>query len=268
MGPVSPVSNTSNTSAGGVGGIPLTIPNPDLIPPVLTVNAGGTGGSPLYDNDGNPIKTVSGVPVVTGGTGGIPVLSESTGGDVVDADLSNVYVNDPNGTELGVVGVVMTSPGQEYLSNSTETDLDGNVKELIPDPNANYDGESSYVTSLSDVIVENTGFGYDINDTSSVDGGSVASAGDTLPGDATSDSIQNVGQAQVELNIQDGLIVGVNVVNGGFGFTKLPEISINSDTGAGAKLLPVLKFTRVTDASQLAQTSKQAVVTVISCIEK
>jgi len=64
------------------------------------------------------------------------------------------------------------------------------------------------------------------------------------------------------------LIVGVNVVNGGFGFTKLPEISINSDTGAGAKLLPVLKFTRVTDASQLAQTSKQAVVTVISCIEK
>ena len=119
-----------------------------------------------------------------------------------------------------------------------------------------------------DVVVENTGFGYDDNDTASVSGGSVASAGDTLPGDGTSDTIQKIGQAEVELKIQDGLIVGVNVVNGGFGFTKLPEITINSDTGAGAKLLPVLKFTKVDDASQLAQVTQDAVVTVISCIEK
>ena len=235
---------------------------------MLTVNAGGTGGSPLYDNDGNPIKTVGGVPVVTGGTGGIPVLSGSIGGDAVDADLSNVYVNDPNGNELGVLNVVMTSPGQEYLSNTTETNLDGDVKELIPDPNANYDGEQSYVTSLADVVVENTGFGYGDDDTASVGGGSVDVAGDTLPGDATGDTIQKPGQAQVELNIQNGLIVGASVVNGGFGFSKLPEISINSDTGAGAKLLPVLKFTKVDDASQLAQTTQQAVITVISCIEK
>ena len=143
----------------------------------------------------------------------------------------------------------MTNPGQEYLPNTTETDIDGNVKELIPDPNANYDGEQSYVTSLDDVVVENTGFGYDDNDTASVSG-------------------EGEGEAEVELKIQDGLIVGVNVVNGGFGFTKLPEITINSDTGAGAKLLPVLKFTKVDDASQLAQVTQDAVVTVISCIEK
>ena len=167
-----------------------------------------------------------------------------------------------------IADVVITDPGSGFLPNTTETDLDGNVKELIPDPNANYDGEQSFVTSLDAVVVENTGFGYDDNDTASVSGGSVASAGDTLPGDATSDTIQKVGQAEVELKIQDGLIVGVNVVNGGFGFTKLPEITINSDTGAGAKLLPVLKFTKVDDASQLAQITQDAVVTVISCIEK
>ena len=97
-----------------------------------------------------------------------------------------------------IADVVITDPGSGFLPNTTETDLDGNVKELIP----------------------------------------------------------------------DGLIVGVNVVNGGFGFTKLPEITINSDTGAGAKLLPVLKFTKVDDASQLAQITQDAVVTVISCIEK
>ena len=39
------------------------------------------------------------------------------------------------------------------------------------------------------------------------------------------------GQAEVELNIEDGLIVGANVVNGGFGFTDLPDLLINSDTG-------------------------------------
>ena len=186
---------------------------------------------------------------------------------VTGSDLP-VYIADPNGTELGVVGVVMTNPGQEYLPNTTETDIDGNVKELTPDPNANYDGEQSFVTSLDAVVVENTGFGYDDNDTASVSGGSVASAGDTLPGDATSDTIQKIGQAEVELKIQNGLIVGVDVVKGGFGFTKLPEITINSDTGAGAKLLPVLKFTKVDDASQLAQITQDAVVTVISCIEK
>ena len=167
-----------------------------------------------------------------------------------------------------IADVVITDPGSGFLPNTTETDIDGNVKELTPDPNGNYDGEQSFVTSLDDVVVENTGFGYDDNDTVSVSGGSVASAGDTLPGDATSDTIQKVGQAEVELKIQDGLIVGVNVVNGGFGFTKLPEITINSDTGAGAKLLPVLKFTKVDDASQLAQITQDAVVTVISCIEK
>ena len=64
-------------------------------------------------------------------------------------------VTDPNGNpSTGVIAVVMTSPDQEYLPNTTETDIDGNVKEIIPDPNANYDGEVSYVTSLSDVVVQ------------------------------------------------------------------------------------------------------------------
>ena len=34
---------------------------------------------------------------------------------------------------------------------------------------------------------------------------------------------------------------------------RLPDLRINSDTGSGAKLSPVLKFTKVDDASQLAE---------------
>tara|TARA_A100001391_G_scaffold166103_2_gene126085 strand:+ start:107 stop:2344 length:2238 start_codon:yes stop_codon:yes gene_type:complete len=230
------------------------------------------------------------------GAGGFPVMGE---------------VTDPDGnTSLGVTDVVITNPGQGFLPNTTETDFDGNVKEVIPDPNANYDGAVSYVTTLESVVVENTGFGYDDTDTASVTGGSVGGslspvddgaietdvgAGDatgviTGVGDATgvgdetgvssgfvtgdgisTNGVQNPGQAEVELIIQDGRIEKVNVVNGGFGFTSIPDITINSDTGALAKLTPVLKFIRIDDATQLAdlpQIDQDRVVTVISCITK
>ena len=169
-------------------------------------------------------------------------------------------VLDPNGNPTtGITNVVITNPGSGYLPTTTETDMDGNVTQVIPDPDGNYDGEQNYVTSLDDVVVDNTGFGYDDNDTVTVDGGGT--------GDGTGDGTGS-GGAEVELEITDGLITGANVVNGGFGFTDLPDLTINSDTGLGAKLIPVLKFTKVDDASQLAQISQDAVVTVISCIDK
>ena len=65
-------------------------------------------------------------------------------------------------------------------------------------------------------------------------------------------------------------------MNGGFGFTDLPELTINSDTGFGARLRPVLGFTKVEDAAQLTDTNipfdrnlpQNIVVTVIDCIHK
>ena len=143
---------------------------------------------------------------------------------------------------------MITNPGGGYLPNTTETDLDGNVKELIPDPNGNYDGSTSYVTSLSDIVLQNTGFGYQEGDTIKVEGGG--------------------GQATAELIIEDGYVAGAKVIDGGFGFTDLPDLIINSDTGSGARLLPVLKFTKVEDATELAQVSQDAVITVIDCVTK
>ena len=222
------------------------------------------------------------------GAGGYPIMGQ---------------VTDPNGNDsLGVTGVVITNPGQQYLPNTTDTtiDEDGNlvVKEVIPDPNANYDGAVSYVTTLDDVIVENTGFGYADNDTVLVTGGSIgeslsptvdtstdvagtgvgvgAGSGFVDGDNISTNGVQIPGQAQVELVISDGRIESANVINGGFGFTSLPDLTINSDTGALAKLTPVLKFTKVDDATQLADTNipfdrnlpQSAVVTVISCITK
>ena len=204
------------------------------------------------------------------GAGGYPIMSE---------------VTDPNGNvSLGVSGVVMTNSGQGFLPNTTDTTRDENgnlvVKEVVPDPNANYDGAISYVTTLDRVIVENTGFGYADTDTVLVSGGSIDSEVlPSLPTDTTDTTVQPIqtpGQAQVELVISDGRIEGANVINGGFGFTSLPDLTINSDTGALARLIPVLKFTKIDDATQLADTNipfdrnlpQSAVVTVISCITK
>ena len=147
-----------------------------------------------------------------------------------------------------VVDVVITEPGSGFLPNTTETSRDENgdivVKEVIPDPNGNYDGEISYVTQLDDVVVQNAGVGYNDNDTVTVEG------------------------AEVELVIQNGHVIGANVVNGGFGFTDLPNLQINTNNGVGAKLLPVLKFTKVDDAKSDVEITQDAVVTVISCIQK
>ena len=142
--------------------------------------------------------------------------------------------------------VVITDGGQNYLPNTTETDLDGNVKEVTPNPNASYDGSTSYVTSLSDIVLQNTGFGYQEGDTIRVEGD----------------------KAKAELIIEDGYVAGAKVIDGGFGFTDLPDLIINSDTGSGARLLPVLKFTKVEDAAELSQVSQDAVITVIDCVTK
>jgi hypothetical protein len=163
---------------------------------------------------------------------------------------------------------------------------------VIPNPNENYDGEISYVTTLDDVFVQTAGLGYDDNDTVTVVGNigsdtnvnviTGVSDDETVTGDAIgtvvdpetgtietgTGTVSGTGSAEVELTIQDGSIIGATVVNGGFGFTNLPELRINTDTGYGAVLLPVLKFTKVEDAQSLSEITQKSVVTVISCIQK
>ena len=203
---------------------------------------------------------------------------------VSDDNGNPLYEPNEFGDEQGVVAVTIVSPGEGFLPNTVETtfsvDADGNITEsttgvtvpvtdgdlptgaIAPDDATGgngSDGSTSYVTGLDDVAVIDTGFGYDDNDTA-----------DVMIPDGNGGEVVDESGSQVELDISDGFIIGASVVPGGqgFGFTELPRIRINSDTGVGATLRPILKFTRVDDANALAATSQNAVLTVIDCVQK
>ena len=211
-------------------------------------------GPPRIDFIGGGGEGASGNAIVNALGNVIGVAIDNGGNNFTEPPLLSFVDGCDNGYGAGgyariqdgsVVDVVITAGGHEYIPNTTETDMDGNVKEIIPDPNANYDGSTSYVTTLSDVVIENVGFGYEQGDTVTVDNG-----------------------AEVELEIVDGRIIGANIVNAGFGFTELPKLTINSNTGSLARIFPVLEFTKIDDAAQVANISQDVVVTVIDCITK
>lgn len=183
------------------------------------------------------------------GAGGYAVIgpvSETTPG---------VYVPNANGNDVGVVDIIINNPGGGFLPNVTQTDASGNVKETVIDPNSgfNSDGTTSYVTVINNVVVGDTGFGY--SDDTTV----------TVIGD---DGEPDTSGSQVNVTVVDGFVVKAEVVNGGAGFTRLPELQLNSDTGAGARLLPVLKFIPIEQAKELAAISQASVLTVIDCVQR
>ena len=148
------------------------------------------------------------------------------------------------GDDGGIDRIIVDYGGYGYLNNF------GDIKTIygtIPgDTNtetANSDNKT--VTGQIDIVeVFNPGFGYNPDDTATV-------------GDGTTG-------AEVNLKIIGGRILDVEVVNGGTGFTSIPEITINSETGVGADLSPVLKFTDVGEESL----KPGEIVTVVNCVGK
>lgn len=197
------------------------------------------------------------------GSGGYAIIgpvspSTDNNGNVITDDGGNtIYVPDPNGTDTGVTSIVVVDPGQGYLPNTIETTRDENgnliTKEVLVNPNTNTDGATSYVTQIESVIVKDTGFGYSNDTTITV---------------IDSNGQPDTSGSTVEVTVVDGFIVKADVLSGGAGFTSIPELQINSDTGAGATLLPVLKFTKIENAKQLAATTQTAIVTVIDCVQR
>jgi len=142
-------------------------------------------------------------------------------------------------------GDQVTEPGgNQVLIQESTTITTKSPQDVVPrgtSPTLNT-GDYPVVLEIEDINILDPGFGYDENDEVVIGNGA-------------------------ELKIKTdalGSVTGVNVINGGIGFTEDPDLYIKSDTGYNAKLMPVFKVIRVdqdTDPSA-------AVVQVIDCVGK
>ena len=120
-----------------------------------------------------------------------------------------------------VVQVVMVNSGFNYLNTpSGITEFGQPTEELLPSEQV---VTREYVTCLDEIQILDTGIGY-------------------LPTDTVSIT-PDVAGLQVKVQITEiGQIVAMEVLSSGCGFGEVPEITINSDTGAGLKVRPVMRF--------------------------
>ena len=95
---------------------------------------------------------------------------------------------------------------------------------------------------IDSVVVTMPGFGYNSTDTITA------------------------GNADLEPVILGGRVVGVKVNNKGNGFTNIPDITINSETGRGARLKPIMKFVSLNEVSETLDPTQ--VISVVDCIDK
>ena len=101
------------------------------------------------------------------------------------------------------------------------------------------------ISTIGDFEISNPGFGYTTGDTATIIGG---------------------GGADIELEITNGGISGVNIINSGMGFDSIPEVQINTDTGYNARLTPVLSFIREDLAGDIPSGTK--ILSVVDCVGK
>ena len=168
-----------------------------------------------------------------------------------------------------VTDVVITSPGLNYLGPNdlggpTPEDVVRNVRGDISDNvtggvtggvsggidpcsvNPIDEDGNQVVGFIKEIIILSTGIGYTEDDI----------------------IINDVCDSDVIIKPKldpDGRIVGVNIVNPGTGLKVSPRLSINTQDGFGATLLPVLGFKEVTDPTP--ETNRQIVQQVILCSE-
>lgn len=212
------------------------------MPKVKIFGGGGSGatGNAVVDAFGQ----VMGVNITNPGGGYSSTAYVSFEDECENGSGAKGYARIKNGK---VQDVVVTNPGSGYLGPDT-SDVDEEVDDVTlvesacSIPPAESSGAIVY-PYISNVIIQNTGLGY--------------SSTDVITNSACPDS-------DVEIGLQldpDGRITGVNIINPGTSINIYPELTINSSTGSGAVLLPVLGFNpTITEVTEITK-----IKTVIDC---
>ena len=141
-----------------------------------------------------------------------------------------------NPDDGGIDGILIEAPGYGYLSNFDRIITTSGILETEAEQGESMTGQ------IDSVIVAETGFGYNSTDTI------------------------EAGNADLEPVILGGRVIGVKVNNKGNGFTNIPDIRINSKTGRGARLRPIMKFVSLSEVSETLDPTQ--IISVVDCIEK
>ena len=141
-------------------------------------------------------------------------------------------LNDPEWGKIPEYSVTFTAPG---CPPGTPEDPN--------EPPTGGLGDKEIISTLGGIVIKDGGFGYDAGDKLIIDG------------------------ADGELIINNGAIIGVKITNPGIGFTTLPEIRINTETGFNADLIPVLRFIDVNDSGFVVPLGTPT-LQVIDCVGK
>jgi len=113
-------------------------------------------------------------------------------------------------------------------------------------------GQNNEVISvIHDVEIISTGNGYLPNDIVEIVGGN------------------NGAELSIETS-PTGQIVNINVISGGYGFVTIPQITINTIDGLGAKFRPILRFIPASKFTQreLERIGTDKLLRVVDCVSK
>lgn len=233
---------TTPIESGGIGWYPP-------VPPGVTVpvNPGDVvvtpPTSPVVEPVPFPVPTPTPVePEVPGGGG--PPLPPSTPDRPLFPDVEEPVVG--GGGDTVIPDVLPIPPGSpttiEYPSLITTPP----IKRDVVRENYPIGSDSSYpvILYLCDLIIQDSGFNYSVNDELII-------------------SPSNGASATVKLD-EIGRVVSVTIDSGGEGFTDIPKIYIESQTGYNVKLTPKFCIDRVTDEFQEPAIDDK-LVTVVDC---
>ena len=212
-------------------------------PPIIEIFGGTPGLGGLANAVVNEVGQIIGADLLDGGMGyradNPPYVTfRDSCGDGAGARGRVVIGIDGN-----IERIIIDATGHGYMNRY------GKVKTIYGDINsdttselANADNKS--VTGQIDTIqVINAGFDYNPTDTI------------------------EAGNACLKPKVLGGRIVGIEVECTGHGFTSIPDIKINSETGFGADLRATLKFTDVSEVSETLDETTE-VISVVNCVGK
>ena len=218
---------------------------------------GATGRAVV--EDGKVVKVI----IDDTGIGYLPSPDGSQGGDGstwAEADETTVKRADGTYDPPYKPGEVITvCPGDEWTPPGKESVLidsdQGCVNITTPFPvdkpergpfPSTGTGDYPVVLEIDEINITDPGFGYNPDDKVVVGNG-----------------------AELKLKTDSlGSITGVDVLNGGVGFSEDPDIYIESDTGYNGKLMPVFKVNRVGEDISPELVSPVGVIQVIDCVGK